>query len=80
MIDLFTDNWDSPPVLYDGDRLVRVRTTNPCDVLFAIWESNRMSADELDDELRRAIKWRKGLVPEYDGFEDVTDYWYGEEC
>lgn len=80
MIDLFTDNWDSPPVLYDGDRLVRVRTTNPRDVTFAIWESNRMSADELDDELRRAIKWRKGLVPEYDGFEDVTDYWYGEEC
>ena len=78
MIDLFTDSWGNPPVLCDGDRLVRVRTTNPCDVLFAVWESDRMSAEEFDDELRFSMRHKRGKHHGYIGFEDVTDSYYEE--
>ncbi|GEM_PF-3961335 len=75
-IDLFTDNWQAPPTLHEGERLCHIITTNPADNLYAIWDTTRLSEVEFRIQVANDLFWRKRAV--YEGFEDVTDLWYDE--
>lgn len=82
---IFTDNWDEPPVLYEGERLYRIHTTNPSDNLFTVRPAdgryNRITDDEFREHVRSMLRAKFGKRGWYmlDRLEDVTDYWYGEE-
>lgn len=79
-MELFTDNWDNPPVLYEGERLYRIVTDNPCDNLLAVCPAD-MGEDDLIDEIRWALirKYGKRGKAIMFGFEDVTDLYYRNE-
>lgn len=79
-MELFTDNWGEPPVLYEGERLYRITTDNPRDSLYIIRPMN-MGEDEFIDEVRFALirKYGKRGKAIMFGFEDVTDLYCVEE-
>lgn len=70
-MELFTDNWGEPPVLYEGERLCHIITTNPCDSVFAIWDTNKYTETEFRIEAANTLYWQKRA--QLMGFEDVTD-------
>lgn len=81
MLEIFTDNWDEPPALNDGERLCRIVTTNPCDSMYAV-RTREMDGEEHEDEfhaeVRLALRRKLGRrgPSAYLGFEDVTDLYY----
>lgn len=76
-MELFTDNWDNPPVLYEGERLYRIVTDNPCDSLYVVRPAD-MGEDDLISEVRWALirKYGKRGKEIMFGFEDVTGLHY----
>lgn len=71
MLNIFTDNWDNPPVLNDGERMLRIITDNPCNELYVIVDDS-LDDDELEDEIRFALRHKFGASVEYGGFEDAS--------
>lgn len=72
MLDIFTDNWDNPPVLNDGERMLRILTDNPLNELYVIVDDS-MDDDEVHDEIRFALRHKYGIQHmEYGGFEDAS--------
>lgn len=77
MFDIFTDNWDEPPALYPSERLIRIRTNNPSDELYAIWSFARDGdAGILRDDVALALRRKFGHGVYVCGLEDVTDCWH----
>lgn len=71
MLELFTDNWNNPPVLNDGERMLRIITGNSLDELYAVVDGS-MGDDEIEEEVRFAIRRRFGRVHGYAGYEDAS--------
>lgn len=71
MLDIFTDNWDNPPVLNDGERMLRILTDNPVNELYVIVDDS-MDDDEVHDEIRSALRHKYGKHMEYGGYEDAS--------
>lgn len=71
MLNIFTDNWVNPPVLNDGERMLRILTGNPVNELYVIVDDS-MDDDEVNDEIRFALRHKCGKHMEYGGFEDVS--------
>jgi len=71
MLDIFTDNWDNPPVLNDGERMLRILTDNPVNELYVIVDDS-IDDDELHEEILFALRHKFGTSAEYGGFEDAS--------
>ena len=71
MLDIFTDNWDNPPILSEGERMLRILTDNPCDELYVIVDDS-MDDDEVHDEIQFALRRKLGKAAQYGGFEDSS--------
>lgn len=82
---IFTDNWDEPPVLRDGERLYRIHTDNPSDNLFTVRPANgrynRITDEDFREHVRSMLRGKFGKRGWYmlDELEDVTDLYYGKE-
>ena len=77
-MELFTDNWMNPPVLYEGERLYRiVNHSNPCDNLLVVRPAD-MHGTEFDDAVRWALflKYGKRAAHMCYELEDVTELYY----
>ena len=71
MLNLFTDNWDVPPTLNDGERMVNVMTDNSTDILYAIVDDD-MSSEEVDEECAFALRQKYGRGVHYEGYADAS--------
>ena len=77
MLDLYTDN--CTPTTCEGDRILRIITANPCDEILAVVDCG-MGEDAIEDEARLALRHKFGRnYPGYEGYEDVTDLYDGED-
>jgi hypothetical protein len=70
MLNIFTDNWMEPPILQEGDRMLHIDTGNPMDNLFVIVDDR---VEDVDQEIRLALRRKHGRNYTYRGYEDVTD-------
>lgn len=80
MLDIFTDNWMELPTLNDNEHMYRIYTNNRNDVLFVIADDS-MSYEELEEEVRFALRRKRGKAVRLLEIEDVScliyedDYW-----
>lgn len=75
MLNIFTDNWDNPPILNEDESVYRIYTSNHNDVLYAITD---LTGDELDDEVRFALRHTFGDAVKLVDLEDVSCIIYEE--
>lgn len=81
---IFTDGWDNPPALNDGERLYQIHTDNPCDHLYTVRPANswlnRITDEEFEEHVKSMLRSKFGKRGWYmlDRLEDVTDYWYND--
>lgn len=71
MLDIFADNWGEEPTINDGERMVHILTGNRADTLYAIVGTD-IDNDELESEIRFALRRKYGNGCRYCGYEDVT--------
>lgn len=77
MKNIFTDNWSELPFLNEGDRLISIETDNPENYLYTIWENGETEEDFID-EVKYALRRKYGRSC-YVGYEDATEFFYGED-
>ena len=70
MLTIYTNN--EYPNLYDGERLLHVLTGNPCDELHVIVDGT-MPEDEVEEEIRLALRRKYGRGYGYEGYEELTE-------
>lgn len=70
MLNLFTDNWITPPTLNDGERMLQVITDNNMNVIYTI--VGDMNEDELENELIFTLHHKFGTATRYCGYEDAS--------
>lgn len=69
MLTIFADNWNNPPILNEGKRMLRILTDNDYDYLLVIVDD---SVEDLDDELRWVLRRLCGQQAVYNGYEDMS--------
>lgn len=68
-MELLTDNWDNPPRLNEGERMLRL--IDRSNELYAI-VSDDMDEEEIESEIRLALRKKFGKGHEYNGYEDAS--------
>ena len=58
-----------PDTIYEGERVIRILTGNVMDELYTVTD---LDGDELEEEVRKALRLKHGKGYRYEGFEDVT--------
>lgn len=69
MLNIFTDNWENPPILNDGERMLHIFTRDPGSALYTLVDD---SIDDVDGEIRFALRHKYGKHYYYNGYEDVS--------
>lgn len=71
MLNIFTDNWENPPILNDGERMLQLFAGLRGDAYYVIVDDS-LDDDELDDEICRALRHKFGMDYAYAGFKDAS--------
>lgn len=71
MLNLFTDNWMDPPILNEGEKMIRIMTSNDMNILYAIVDET-MTAEEIDEEASFALRKGYGKSLHYLGYADES--------
>lgn len=73
MLNIFKDNWENPPILNEGERMLRIM--GYYDALYVIVDDD---VEDVDEAIRAALRAKYGKNYLYEGWKDVSyicEFW-----